>query len=160
MHLFYFLYYIKNLIDIPIFKSSLERVFSYLTPNGIDMSQTSGRDHVYRDAIELIKQSPIIGYGIFGFFKVYGSYPHNFFLEILLQGGILLLFAILIIIISLIKKIIYMIKYNEELRIILIIFLYPIVMLMFSGTYTSDSIFWFSISFIFSYRFQNKIRNY
>lgn len=150
---------LPKLMQISIFNNSVERVLSYLSPEGIDMSRTSGRDLVYGSAIELIKQSPIIGYGIFGFWKIYGAYPHNLFLEILLQGGVVMLFISIIIIILLLRRIIYMVRYNEELRIILIIFLYPITMLMFSGTYTNNSIFWFCISFIFSYRLEKCINS-
>lgn len=50
---------------------------------------------LYRDAIEHIVESPIIGYGTNAPRAEFGHYPHNLFLDILLQGGVVLLIPFL-----------------------------------------------------------------
>jgi hypothetical protein len=65
----------------------------YLMGNVLDLS---GRDNIYSICIDIIKRFPLLGcglggdrywLGIYGF--KYGNYPHNFFLEILVQYGII-----------------------------------------------------------------------
>jgi O-antigen ligase len=67
--------------------------------NAFNDLSSRGRLILYQDAIDLIKTAPIFGHGVgaFGYlgdYLVLGTYPHNMFLEILLDGGIvgLLLF--------------------------------------------------------------------
>ncbi|WP_099354716.1 O-antigen ligase family protein [Fredinandcohnia onubensis] len=142
---------LPNLLEIPTFNSSFNRVFSYISTDGIDWSGTSNRDIVYSKALDLVFESPLLGYGIFGMWKAFEAYPHNIFLEVLMQGGIVY-FSIFIFIITLaLKKLFYIIKINPKCRIIFILSIYPIIMLLFSGTYINNSLFWFSLSFIFSY---------
>lgn len=152
MSMLLFIILLPKLMSIDSFQSSINRVFSYITDSGIDMSKTSGRDIVYTDAIHLIKMSPILGYGFFGFYKVYGQYPHNLFLEVLLQGGLIYLFFVILFIFIMIKKLNVMLNIDYRLNIIIIIALYPLTLLMFSGTYTNNSIFWFFISFMIAYK--------
>lgn len=139
------------LLTIDSFNSSFQRVFSYISDTGIDMSKTSNRDVAYSTSFKLIMNSPLIGYGYFGMWKITG-YPHNIFLEILQQGGIIYLVMFIFLGILLLIKIRKIIKFNESNRIILVIALYPFTMLLFSGTYQINSIFWFTISYIISYK--------
>lgn len=67
--------------------------------NAFNDPSSRGRLVLYADAIGLIKTAPILGHGVgaFGYlgdYLVLGAYPHNMFLELLLDGGIvgLLLF--------------------------------------------------------------------
>lgn len=131
--------------------SGSQRTFSYISREGIDMSETSNRDIVYGDAVKDIERSPIIGYGILmkGTF-IEGSWPHNIFLEVLLQGGVLYLIVFLIVVSYIIRKLIKMIKNGHKLFIIPIA-LYPTVMLFFSGSYMSSGLFWFSAAYILCY---------
>lgn len=142
---------IHRLID-----NGLERTFSYLSFDGIDMTHTSNRDIVYSNAMHDISMSPFWGYGFFSYLDLSGSYPHNFFLEILLQGGIIYLSIILILFVLLIKKMILLLKTNNIL--ILPLILYPFVMLFFSGTYITTMLFWFTITYMyFTPKNKNKI---
>lgn len=139
---------LPKLLENPVFEGSFNRVFDYIADDGIDWSGTSGRDGVYENAIKLFLDSPIFGYGIFGMWKVLGAYPHNMILELLLQGGLILFFVFLIFLTYLFFKMNKMIKSDPRYRIISIIALYPIILLMFSGTYLNNSIFWFCITYI------------
>ncbi|MBY8155779.1 O-antigen ligase family protein [Vibrio fluvialis] len=54
------------------------------------------RYYVYSKAISLILDSPVLGYGTGSTAKVFnGTYPHNIFLDILFNGGIILLLPFL-----------------------------------------------------------------
>jgi O-antigen ligase len=144
---------LPRLMHDDLFLNSTGRVFSYITNSGIDMTQTSDRDVVYKDAINLIKERPLTGYGFFGYYD-YTFFPHNLFLEILLNWGILfLLFACLIGFVFL-RKLRTIIKYDPSNLFILAIFIYPFTMLMFSGTYMSTSLFWFVFSYVFVYEIE------
>lgn len=140
---------IQNLIF-----SGAERTFSYVGKSGIDMTQTSNRDDVYNDAIALFKQSPLLGYGFFYYVDVYKiGYPHNLFLEWLLQGGVIFcIFCTILLLKFLIKlKRIIMSGHN---KIILVYALYPLVQLMFTGSYVGTGFLWFSVAYVYMYNHQ------
>lgn len=148
---------IPRLFQFDIFKFSFNRVFSYISSGGIDWEETSGRGEVYKRALEFIYRSPLIGYGIFGFWRVNGSYPHNIFLELLLNGGIIYLCYGLIFLTIMAKRYFWLVKSEPRLRIFGIIALYPLTMLQFSGTYLNEPLFWLSISAIFAFKVDEKI---
>lgn len=52
---------------------------------------SNGRDVIYKKALQGIKEVPILGRGIASFNETYGTYPHNFILQMLYEGGIVLL---------------------------------------------------------------------
>jgi O-antigen ligase len=52
---------------------------------------SSGRDELYGSILVYIKQNPVIGYGIGYSESVLGLFPHNIFLQILLESGFLVL---------------------------------------------------------------------
>ncbi|MBD5357295.1 MAG: O-antigen ligase family protein [Bacteroides sp.] len=135
----------------PVLSQSSQRVFSYISDGGIDMSKTSHRDEAYSKAITNWNLSPYFGYGIFKYYEVNHNYPHNFFLEILLQGGVIL-FAFYLVLLGL-----YLYKFAKIMHyvnntIFLIIFLYPFINLMFSGTYIGSADFWFCVAYVVCYR--------
>lgn len=126
-----------------------ERTFSYITKGGVDMSQTSNRDDVYSVAIDCFWGSPIIGYGLFSYLDAIKiGYPHNIFLEVLLQGGLLYLIFFLFIIYRFFVRLKSLLRRHHSKAIITLV-LYPFVMLMFSGTYLGTGFFWFSVCYVF-----------
>jgi O-antigen ligase len=52
---------------------------------------SSGRDHLYSTIIYYIKQNPVFGYGIGYSESILGLFPHNIFLQILLESGLIAL---------------------------------------------------------------------
>ena len=55
---------------------------------------TNGRNDLYAAAVDLIKKNPVLGYGVGYFENANGlSYPHQFFLEIMCEFGLLGLFV-------------------------------------------------------------------
>lgn len=130
-----------------ILDNGMNRAFSYIGPNGIDMTQTSNRDISYSEAMERIRQNPVVGYGIFHTIGAFG-YPHNIFLEILEGGGIIYLIIWLIIFIVCIRKAVKLIKKNDKYFFLIPLFSYPLVNLLFSSSYMMMGLFWFTIVYL------------
>lgn len=123
------------------FYASFFRSFAFINKDGINWEGSSGRDIVYHIAFERSMKKPIIGYGIFYSLGMF-FYPHNFFLELFQGGGIIyLVVGSFFLFYILVKS--FIISKKEDNPIQIILFLYPVVMLMFSGTYTQNALFWF-----------------
>lgn len=136
-----------------------ERVFSYWTSSGIDISETSGRDVVYEYSLELIAQRPWCGYGIWAYFdKTGGTYPHNLFLEFLLQRGILFLLLMLYILFRGGQKYVTMVKEENKHLLILPLVLLPGTRLLFSETYLEEGLFWFVAVYIYTYNLSSSVK--
>ena len=74
---------------------NLGRAAVFATSGASADESALGRLDFYRQALEMVEESPLVGYGIgaFGYMadglKAAGIYPHNMFLEILVDGGFL-----------------------------------------------------------------------
>ena len=136
-------------------RSGYERAFSYITDSGIDVEETSGRDQVYEEAFRSIQKRPVLGYGLLGYLVPenysYGYSPHNFFLEILLQGGVIFLMIVIAFLVYIIRKLRRILSVDSRYSYIIPIALYPCVNLLFSGDYLLSSLFWFCLSFIVAF---------
>ena len=142
----------------PVLQKRFDRVFSYIGNSGIELSQTSNRDIVYAKALQYVKQSPLVGYGMLGYMYLDGlnRYPHNIIMEMMLEGGVLYLIFWIIIIVSGYKRI----RSNGNkmsFQFFLIPFLFVMVKLMFSGTYSYEMLFWFFVAYSHMFR---KVKNY
>ncbi len=139
---------INNLSTREMFKFNLNRTFEYIGDDGINWSGSSGRDKVYSTTIDHIKNKPIIGYGIFSYSAKLGykSYPHNIFLEFLIQGGIIYFLVASIIIVRLFRKTHYL---KEEKDLVFILYIYQLINLIFSGTYMATGLFWMIMSYLY-----------
>lgn len=138
--------------------NGMDRVFSYISPSGIDMKKTSGRDIVFNIAISQIKERPLVGYGIFKYtlhMKPY-TYPHNIVLEILLAGGVIYLLLMVLISYVFYRRMIYLVKANYSHVLLLSIFSFTFVGLMASGTYLTTPFFWFLGAYVFSFPIERK----
>lgn len=138
-----------HLVDSsPVLKQRFGRIFSYIGEGGIDLSQTSNRDILYSRALGHIAHSPLFGYGILGYEYLDGlnRYPHNIVLEMLIEGGIVYLLLWLLIIISGYRKM-KRISDTSSYELYLIVFMFSIIKLMFSSSYSYEMLFWFSIVF-------------
>lgn len=143
------LIFFPTLSETPLINNSWERIFAYLGEDGINWEGTSGRDEIYKNVLSAISDQPVMGYGLFNYSNVI-KLPHNVFLEVILQGGILYLIIFLIGLTASIVKLHKIIQKNKQFLIYFILFCYPIIMLMFSGTYMSNGLFWFMVSFVYS----------
>ena len=139
-----------------ILRNGLDRALGFIDFKNkrIDMKGgSSGRGQIYQQAIELISIKPFFGYGIFEYIYHLTSinqYPHNFILEILLQGGFVYLLIVASIFIFGVYKLRKMAKANIEYEFLVFLVLYPMVLLTFSGTYLTQPIFLFCLTIILS----------
>lgn len=115
----------------------------YFMRDGFKGLLVTGREAVYSAATELILRKPIYGYGLFNWGMP--SNPHNIFLDILLNGGIIYLLVWICIFLRFIRRLTLLTKKDSRFRLLAVVFLYPIVMLMFSGTYLITPSFWMVI---------------
>lgn len=133
-----------------------ERVFAYITKEGIDMSETSGRDKVYAKTLNLVGQNPL-GYGLFSYKTVLQKetkqpYPHNLFLEWMIQGGILLFLFYSYILFFILRKYHRTRKAGRASPLLIPFMVYSLVLLCFSGSYMEEPFFWFTLSYIYCIR--------
>jgi O-antigen ligase len=114
----------------PLVQSAFEsRVVSLL----INRIHFAGRDELYVNAVELIFESPVMGYGLSGYYRYgFNLYPHNMFLEFSLDGG-LLLFALGLILLTLI---LFRLRTSNALQAIFALgMVYMFIVQQFSGGY-------------------------
>lgn len=137
---------VKDLVDF-----GYERIFNtFFSHEGSAISR-GGRDEVFNLALRYISENPF-GYGFFRSYALMGNYPHNIILEILMDGGFLLLLLFICFIVKLIIKLKRIGKEENQLTLFMLLFFYPIVMLSFTGTYLWNGMFWFCVVYILSYR--------
>lgn len=143
----------QKLLENTLFLWGFNRAIAFIGPRGtLNWDGSSGRLSIYQESINLFLKSPIFGYGIYGYLPKlsYGNYPHNFFLEVLLQGGLVYLSVWSVFIWYLLKKMHLLMLHDKRNRLFLYLGIYSVVMLMSSGSYLSNGIFWFLISLLVS----------
>ncbi|WP_434399819.1 O-antigen ligase family protein [Planococcus sp. 11815] len=134
-----------------IVQNGFNRAFSYIESGAIQWNQTSNREIVYQQAINLILDQPLLGYGPFGYFTHMDN-PHNIILEILLSGGIVYLITFSIVSILIFFKFLKLVRQDLKIFYLGVLALFPLTMLLFSGTYLVSSELWFFFGFIISFR--------
>ncbi len=122
------------------------RIFNFIIEG--DIIASKGRESLAKKAIEAIIENPMWGYGITADRAMFGIYPHNMFLEILCQYGII--FGSLLIIVSLVITVLALIKSRKNegrftfaLMLISVVF----VKLMISSTYTTEPLLFFMMGY-------------
>ncbi|MCD8843898.1 O-antigen ligase family protein [Staphylococcus gallinarum] len=136
---------VVSIMSIAISFDKEGRTFSYLTSSGISLDQTSGREDVYGNDIQYIKQKPLLGYGLFNYYHLINNIPHNIVFELMLIGGVFGTSIIAIIVAFILKK--FRIHYdkNSTDRLAMFLSIYPLTLLMFSSNFLVVSEFWFAI---------------
>ncbi|MDO4502177.1 MAG: hypothetical protein Q4D06_03240 [Coriobacteriia bacterium] len=131
-----------NLVDVSQF-AGLDRI----------LNRGDNRSSVIEGALSLFSESPVFGYGFGGYGQLlFEPYPHNIVLDILLCGGIVGLLCSLLYsgwFVFKIKKI--GASSVSSYSLLLVIAVYALTFLMFSGTFLSSAVFWFCLSFVTSY---------
>lgn len=127
--------------------NGLSRQFSYIGDNGIDMGKTSNRDITYGKALEAFYENPVFGYGLYRYADKLGFYPHNIFLQVMVQGGVFYLLMFVLFMFLVFRKAFKMLNDSSN-SLLIITALYPFVQLLFSGSYTRNPLFWFLVSYL------------
>lgn len=127
----------------------LNRIFSYISEDGINLGKASGRDISYSNAIDHIQAHHFCGGGLLKSDYDVGGYPHNMFLEMLMQGGILYLVVWLVVFVKESMKIKWLASFKSEYLLIPTL-CFSMLYLMFSGTYLYNGEFWFCLVYAFA----------
>ena len=115
---------------------SIERIYEKMSNNE---SMSEGRDILYKKAAVGIVDSPIWGHGIGSFDNYSGTYPHNIFLQLMYEGGIILTIPLLILLIKGFMSL-FSFKYQQPYRnFLLLLFCSGVIELFLS------SFLWMSI---------------
>jgi len=134
------------------FLESYTRIFSYIDSSGINIEGASNRGWFYEYALNLFYENMLFGHGIFRYtIKAGAFYAHNIFLDILIQGGIILMILFLFLMFSFFNKLRKILNYDSKSNLILIFVIYSFTQLLFTGIYLQDPFFWFSLAYVFSY---------
>ena len=106
---------------------------------------SNNRSSLYSDAINGFVSKPLFGHGIASFHD-YERYPHNLFLEMMYETGILMLIPMAVYIFIAISIILRCDnKIDVDYRIITFLFLNSFVQLMFSSFFWRNTCFWMLI---------------
>ena len=114
-------------------------------------TEGSGREAMYAKIIEAINEKPLFGHGLLGDQMILGGgaagyYAHNLFLELWCQFGILFGTALILYFIGRPLVAIYKQRADKDLQLFLwMMFCINFVKLMFSGTYTVETMFFFML---------------
>ncbi len=137
------------------FSSGITRSLSflYLNENTLySLPDTLGtREPLYRNAITLFGEYPFFGVGTGGFSLLTRSntYPHNVFLEILSEYGVLGILTVFFVTIYFLRKI--QKRFQNEYVIIILMYVYSITQLLFSSSFLVTFELWFAIGSTFSF---------
>lgn len=124
------------------------------------LEQSSGRDDLYPEAISMITDSNFMPHGI-GYFPYATDYsypyPHNLFIEVMLDFGIFGFVIFMFIWIYLIVKYFKLMKFNHYFGdLVGLLFIYSFTRLMFSGSYWQEPFYWAIIGLILFHRKINR----
>ena len=114
---------------------------------------TSGRDEIYSDALGFIADRPVYGYGLYAYLFKMEMFPHNIFLEILLQGGLLFLTVFCFMLVMSYGKYRKMLQFDKSQILLMPFAIYAFTELLFSSSYTYEPLFWFVLTYIYNFSF-------
>lgn len=133
---------------VELLNNGILRSFSFISfDSQVLWDNSSGRDSVYRLAIQLILEKPILGWGLgSSYFTDLQEYPHNIFLEAFLDGGIFFFVFLTGILIFSFFYLFRTAKTKEEYIFVFMGFTFNFILLQFSGSYLFGTYFlWFGI---------------
>lgn len=124
-----------------------------------NIGDLNGRDNLWMYSLELIRKNFFTGLGPYGdryyLSTIYNwGYPHNIFLEFLLEFGILGLIMLIVLIISSFKIIRQ--KRDYEFKAIFVVFFSNSLKLLVSDSFWYNSFFWSVLALIVMFRSQMK----
>lgn len=151
-----------HIVEDSNFGRSFMRIFGMFGKSDV-ASVDEIRNMVAATAWSYIIDSPIWGYGFFHQFdmcmkSVNGPYWHNYFIELLMQGGIILFAIGTSVYFKVIMRTKRIIQRDSNHFPLITLVSYPFVMLLFSGSYMLTPCFWFAVTYVLGYyRFYYKL---
>jgi len=132
--IFIFMVFMLNVFDVekyPLFSRLLE-----LVQDDFSTRETSAGARVYfwGEAIDQFIQNPIMGIGFGRFADIYGVYPHNLFLEVLVEIGLIGFIGFLLMMYMSLKSVVFLLTSEEKKNVFFAsLWVYYFVNSMFSG---------------------------
>ena len=114
----------------------------------INEGDMSGRGELYKTAIEVFKENPIIGHGFGSVFRKVGFFSHNIFLDIGVETGVIGILVFFVFIVLFLFKIKRLINMDIRNSLWLIMFIQSFVQLLFSGYYLASPEFWWVLTMV------------
>ena len=112
-----------------------------------NIAELNGRDSIFKQSVDMIKERPLYGYGMFGDRQVMGSYCHNIFIELMVDfGGVWGVAISVFIILGVINRLIHCSQTQRD--VITILFGVFIFKLLMSGTFWTEFAFFMIITLI------------
>lgn len=121
----------------------------------------SGRGDLIAEALRDFGDSPIWGKGIASF-QNFSGYPHNLFIQMLQEGGLILFIPFAVIFLIGLKDLVFGDRNTTYYRALLFMFCGGVMQLMFSNYFWTSSIFWLFVVLVLyrrSIRSTNRIQN-
>lgn len=128
-----------------------ERISALIEGGHVNTEASAGRDNIWLDALNVWAESPIFGYGLFSYLNHFYIRPHNLFLEMLLQGGMVLVSIFCYILLRSFIKFRKMLRIDKSQIMLMPFILLTFMMLMVSGSYWVYGLFWFILVYIYYY---------
>lgn len=123
---------------------------------------TSGRTSIYSEALSQFANSPIWGHGLGGFCDFSGAYPHNMFIQMLVEGGLLFFIPYLYLFIKACKQMCCYPATSEYRRFLVFLFCAGIVRILFSFYLWGSQFFWLMLIIMINHKgliAKEKIKN-
>lgn len=140
----------RQLLTIPMLEKGLTRVFTFFSSTS-NLLQDQ-RNIRYALAMDSFLESPFLGHGIGSVFMEIGFYSHNVFLDLLVEGGAILLVVFIGLLLRCLKKFIILRRQDRRMDLIAMFFLDSFINLMFSNYYLSSAGLAFSITYMLCVR--------
>lgn len=134
--------------------AAINKSYLLMTSRGFQLSVLNGRDYVYANALEVFKESPVFGVGIGGFPDIYNYWPHNIFLHLFSELGLLLSLPYVLIIgkgVMIIMQQWPSDENDETAIMIMFLFTISVIRLMFSSRLWKEQAFWMFLVVVCSY---------
>lgn len=106
--------------------------------NALQNGDSSGRNNIFNLGMSTFLNSPIFGHGIGSVFYEIGGYSHNFFMDCLIEIGLVGFIVLLFVLIQIVRKLHLLIRYNYSNYFWIILFTYGFIEALFSGYYLAQ----------------------
>lgn len=131
------------------------RIFDTINSGGLFISDS--RDIITDNAIKLIQENALFGYGIFSDRYYLGDYCHNLFLELLMNYGVFFGSIILIVLFYIIISAFFKAPSLEHKIFEMVLFFSSVGLLIKSGSYLQNPLFYVLIAYCVSIISNNRI---
>lgn len=140
------------LSKLNIVSYSITKFINTLNTGGINgiIEQSSGRGEIYKLSFDLIQSVNFMPRGVGYFTEKTGIiYPHNIFIQVMIEYGIIGEILFITILILLFVKFLKLRNKNLYFNnIVITLAIYSLIRLLFSGNYWEESVFWITFSMV------------